>query len=115
MIKIDAGERIVRETTAPFEHMQDGEVATSEIRVRYFSPTTQDIIEQRNEEKARKAEDETASYWLSEALVRRLESLPDLVDGKGKPVKITLEFLNSIAIKNLPAIQDAIAKDIEGK
>jgi len=49
MIKIENRQRLVRECTAPFEHNdKDGNVITTEIKVRYIAPTMFEIRKERD-------------------------------------------------------------------
>ena len=58
MIKLKNAKRLVRETTAPYEFVDDkGETQIEEIRVRYFSSTVGDLQVQTDWHKA-KAEQE---------------------------------------------------------
>ncbi|HEY8562793.1 MAG TPA: hypothetical protein VIL74_20615 [Pyrinomonadaceae bacterium] len=117
MITVNPKKRIVRETTAPYKFVNDaGEIETAQIRVRYFSSTTKELKERFEEEKAKfkaaQANQEPYFAWHTESLVRRLESLPDLIDGStGKPFPITLDFLESLESMNVTAIVDAIKED----
>ncbi len=61
----------------------------------------------------RSSVDDTIYY--SETLAERLESLPDLVGKDKKPVKISVEFLDTLDIRNLEAIAKAIEEDIRPK
>lgn len=172
MIKVDAKQRTVRETTAPYEHNVGGELKTDQIRIKYFSQTTFELKAERNQQVARNKElsdiadlAQTAEAagrkaqaaerraekslddaelqakagklreeadrltkdakaramaaaeardfpWLSHKLVKLLESLPDLADANGKPLPITIEALDTIAVvPNLLAIEKAIEED----
>jgi hypothetical protein len=119
MIKIQGRQRTVRETSAEFEYEVDGEIKKEPIRVKYYSPTVAELRELEKDIKAKLKErsetDESGTYYLTEALVKRIHSLPDLVDGKGKPHKITLEFIESLDNKNLERIRDAINEDLNPK
>ncbi|MFN6963960.1 MAG: hypothetical protein ACK4S4_09360 [Pyrinomonadaceae bacterium] len=115
MLKIKASQRVVRETTAPFEYSDNGETKSVDIRVRYYSPTIKDLHDHRREVQTRQEEQPDNPMMLSDVLARRLESLPDLSDDKGKPIKITVAALEEISIRNLTAIQRAINEDLEGK
>lgn len=49
MIKVAGRQRVVRECTAPFEHNdKDGNVVTTEIKVRYIAPTMYEIRAERD-------------------------------------------------------------------
>jgi hypothetical protein len=120
MIKIQGTQRTIRETTSEFEHFEGGEIKKETIRVKYYSPT---ITELRSLEKELKAKFKESSqsgegestFYLTEFLVKRLHALPDLADGKGKPFKITLENIESLDVKNLERIRDAINDDLNPK
>lgn len=108
-------QNIIRETEADFTYQdpETNEVKTEKIRVLYYSPTTaqsKDIMEEMRQRQANK--DEAVAWYVSDTLVRRLHSLPDLVDENNEPYEITLEFLDSLAADNLNAISDAITEDI---
>lgn len=113
-IKVKKDVRTIRETTAPFQYNgDDGELKTEDIRVVYYSPTTQQAREIQEEMRKRmENKDEMVAWYVSDTLIRRLHSLPDLVDEKDKPYKITQEFLDSLDTVNLNAINDAITEDI---
>jgi hypothetical protein len=113
MIKLHKNTRVVRETTASFEYMDGEEVKVEQIRVRYFSPTVAEVRSTSSEISAKRKEGETV--WLSETLSKQIESLPDLVDDKDKPIKITAEFLETLPVVNLTAINDAIDRDLAPK
>lgn len=115
MITINPTQKTVRETRAPFEYEHEGRLETAQIRVRYYSATTKELKEDYEQakiaiEEARK-KNESAVFWNSETLARRLESLPDLVDQDGKPFEITLDFLESLDARNVGAIVKAIEED----
>jgi hypothetical protein len=69
--------------------------------------------------KARETAKAVATFepiWLSQSLSKRLKALPDLEGHDGsKPIKITPENLERIAIRNLEAIEKAIADDLAPK
>lgn len=109
MIKINSSSaRIVRETTAPFEYIEDGEIKNVDIRVRYFGARVADIKKLRREIEERAKTDPNAIIWLSEEVHLRIESLPDLIGDDGLPVAVSVDFLESLDIKNLQAIKNAI-------
>jgi hypothetical protein len=121
MIKVDDKERVVRETTAPYEYKEKGELKTGEIRVRYYSETLAELKQQRNDAvrvsnaiKEGKA-DEIEFPWLSNKLAKKLESLPDLAGADGKPLKITPDNLDKLTAVNLRAIEAAIENDLVPK
>ncbi len=114
-IKVGAESRTIHETTAPYQHMVDGSLETSDIIVQYHSQTTAEIRQRRADMTARLAEDPEAVVWLSETLAASLHALPDLTDSKGKPFAITVENLDTIEVPNLEAIKAAIDKDIAGE
>lgn len=102
----------MRETTAPYEYTNDsGEIKTDPIRVRYYSSTTKELKEAYAAAQAKIKSDETAIFWHTDKLVKRLESLPDLVDENEQPFEITLDFLESLDAKNVSAIVKAIEED----
>lgn len=107
-IKLNPKERAVRQTECDWEYEEDGEIKTEKIRVLYYSPTVADMKADKAEMDARLKEDPDAIIWNSEFLVKRLHSLPDLVDEKDKPHPITVELLDSFTTKNLKAIKDAV-------
>lgn len=117
MIKLNGNRRTVRETTAEFQYTDDkGELIFETIRVRYYSPRIQDAKLLRAEVEAKLEADPNSAFALSEMLSRRIESLPDLADKNGKPLKITVDVLeNEIDLLNLKAIQDAIEDDLDPK
>lgn len=109
-LRFDPKARTVREITVKFE-ANDGSI--EDVRVRYFSPTVAETRRQVENNEARRSAGETV--WLSDSLANAVESIPDLVDGKGKPHKITPDFLESISIANLMAIDAAIREDLVPK
>jgi hypothetical protein len=118
MIKIQGSQRTVRETSAEFEYEEKGELKTDTIRVQYYSPTITELRQFEQELRAKfkeNTEGESSTFYLTEFLVRRIHALPDLADAKGKPHKITLEFIESLDIKNLERIRDAINDDLNPK
>jgi hypothetical protein len=106
--------RFVRETTAPFVIVEDGEQRTETIRVRYYSRA---VKESRAIQAGLAAKEKAAggSLYMSEILLTVLAELPDFVDEKNKPAKVTAELLDSINSVNLNAIQQAIAEDLVPK
>jgi hypothetical protein len=114
-IKVKSAQKpLVRETTAPFIYSDDnGDPVTENIRVRYYAWTTAKLKEAHSLREKKIAEGGT--YWHSDMLADRIESLPDIVDDKGKPVKIDVAFLDTLDIKNLTAIGEAIDNDIRPK
>lgn len=118
MIKFNNIARTVRETTAPFEYTQDGELIVENIRVRYFSFTLADLKKMRSDALAKAEAAEKGDgdiQWMSSVLVQKLESLPDIVDGKGKPIAITEAHLDKFSAVNLLAINRAIDEDLYPK
>lgn len=105
--------RFVRETTAPFIIVEDGVERTETIRVRYYSRS---IKESRALQNALTTKEKSGgSLYMSEILLPVLAELPDFVDDKGKPAKITAEFLEQINALNLNGIHKAIAEDLAPK
>lgn len=120
MIKTNGNRRTIRECSADYQYTDDeGNLQFDSIRVRYFSPRIDDFKKMRADIEARQKQAEEGQkgpqpYFLSEGLAMQLESLPDLADEKGKPLKITAEVLEtSIDLLNLQAIRDAIDEDLE--
>lgn len=118
MITLSKLGRTVRETTAPFEYNDPatGELKTEDIRVRYFSQTIAELKKMREDiiTKAKLAEADPADAeipWLSGQLSNRLESLPDILDAKGKPIEISIVNLDQITALNLRSISEAIEAD----
>jgi hypothetical protein len=115
MIKLKKDRRTIRETKAPFEFNdpESGELKTEEIRILYYSPTTQHTKEVQREMRKREDEGEKVTWYFSDSLIRLLHSLPDLIDEEtDKPHVITIEFLDSLDAVNLEAINTAITEDI---
>lgn len=111
-IKHNPNARIVRTTTAPHEYVDEqGENATADITVEYYSPTLDDL-----EQSRMKVEEAGGSIqWLAGELAERVHRLPDIVGEDDKPVKITPEFLRTMTMKNLFAIQTAINEALNPK
>lgn len=114
MIKLN-GNRTVRQCNAEFQLTNEkGELEFQTITVRYFSPRISDFKKLRADIERQVKDDAGTTFFLSEGLARQIESLPDLVDEKGKPLKITAEVLeDKIDVLNLQAIRDAIDEDLE--
>lgn len=112
MIKLSAlngkQKRIVRETTAPFTHInEEGKQVTEPFRVRYYSLST---AEQKEQAEKLRASDASGgpTYW-SDILLPVIESFPDLIDDEnGLPVPVTKELLDQINGVNLQTIYNAI-------
>lgn len=115
MITLKPDQKTIRETKAPFEYDKDGEIVTADIRVRYYTATTKELKESYAEAvaavKAAQDNNETAVFWHSDKLIKRLAALPDLVDEDGQEFPITIEFLESIDVRNLAAMVKAIEDD----
>lgn len=103
-------DRAVREITAKYE-TTSGKI--EDIRVRYYSPTVAET--RRNSEDVDAKRKAGEIVWVSDTLAQMIESIPDLVDVKGKPFKIAPEFLESLSITNLLAIDKAIREDLDPK
>ena len=103
--------KIVRETTAPFIDVDEkGEETTEQIVVRYFAFSISEGRAFRRE-----IEDLGDEATLGDTIFPMLHSLPDFVDDKDKPVKLTKEFLDSLNSINLQAILKAIREDASPK
>lgn len=112
MINIsNATEKRVRQTTAPFIYTENGEEKTASIRVRYFDLTVKQLKERQEKLAAEVKIDPDKLVWLSDTLIERLESLPDIIGDDKKPVELTLEFLESLSLENLKAIKNAIEEN----
>lgn len=101
--------RLIRETTAPFIINDKAGERTETIRVRYYSLSIKESKEF-TKELARKD-----NLYVSDLLLPIIAELPDIVDDKGKPMKITQDVLDSLNTLNLRAIQKAIETDLAGK
>jgi hypothetical protein len=130
MIKV-SGNRPIRTTTADYI-TDEGEKV--EVTIEYFSSTPAYLKKRLDEaqkadekyeaevEKAVKAGKKAPTRFMFEFddLANDVHSIKDadgdpLADEKGKPMKITVENLDKIAIPNLKAIRQAISDDIQGK
>jgi hypothetical protein len=112
MITYDPERKIIRTCTAPFEFVNDaGELEVRDITVEYYSISTKKLKELREASAKRLKDDPDQPQWFSELLFERLHALPDLVDKKKKPYKITVDFLDTFDLKNLEAIRQAIEED----
>lgn len=112
----DAERKIVRTCTAPFEFINDsGTLESREITVEYYSLSTKRLKEMRDAAAKRLKDNPDEPAWYSDILVERIHALPDLCDKKGKPHKITAEFLDTLDLRNLEAIRVAIEEDIRPK
>lgn len=114
MIKIQTGQRTIRETAADFEYNDGEELKTESIRVLYYSPTVAETKADQAEIE-RVAKSDTEVLWFSDLLLKRLHSLPNLCDEKGKPHKITKELLENMDVANLKRIAEAIRNDLNPK
>jgi len=116
MIKLKTNNKLVRQTTADYEYTDaDGVNHIEQIRVRYYSLPISELREQRLKLETIAREDPGRIIWLSDTLPDVLESLPDILDEKGKPIAITKENLDLIARNNLEAINKAIIDDLAPK
>lgn len=115
MIKVNS-QKTVRETRAPYEFVNEsGATETAQIRVRYFSFTIKELKEWRAYIKEKVESDPENIIWLSEKLLPRIESLPDLSDEQGNPLPVTVETLEMLDLKNLRSIEKAIEEDLSPK
>jgi hypothetical protein len=53
--------------------------------------------------------------WLSKTLAPKIESLPDILDAKDKPIAITEDNLSKISVVNLRALAKAMEDDLRPK
>lgn len=104
--------RIVRECMAPFVTVEGGDEHVEQIRVKYVSRSIEESQTLRAEAKAK---EENEDLYLSDLLLPMLDSLPDFVDDKDRPVKLTLDVLRKFNSINLRAILHAINTDVAGK
>lgn len=110
--------RTIRETTAVIEvNDDDGNLVSETIRVKYYSPRVADVEAMQAEiEKAEAETEGKGKSWLSWILAKRIHSLPDLADEKGKPLEVSQEMLEEyLDIKALTAIREAIEDDLNPK
>jgi hypothetical protein len=121
MIKIDGNnQRAVRETTVPFEYTENGEVKAQNIRLRYYAETVKEARDRYASQQKLRTENPGKIVWLSESLVGRIESLPDLKLPGGsktedKQFEITVANLDQLDVRNLEAMQSAILQDTAPK
>lgn len=115
MIKVENAKRpTVREAKSQFTYTNDnGDLVAEEIRVRYFSVSISQLKKAAEAEKQATKKGETP--WISSVLAQQIESLPDIVDDKGKPVEVTEELLEGWDIDNLIAMLKAIRGDTDPK
>jgi hypothetical protein len=119
------GERTVRETTAPYIYKDEkGKEQSSDIAVQYYSSTTGYMKQQWAEAKQKQAKaktkaakdaDDLEMSWYTDELVKVLFALPDLEAADGGTFEITVENLDNLDIRNVKAIRQAIADDIDAK
>lgn len=103
--KINIDERRIRSVIAKI----DDEGTEKEMPVEYYAWT---IAETRQYEDAvKKSVEEKKTFFLSELLVKRIHSLPTVVDKSGKPIKITAQNVEKIPLDVLQAINAAIEED----
>lgn len=103
--------KTIRLATAKYEHMVGEELTVSDVRVFYASPTIADL----ERSKATMEETGDALAWMAEDLAGRVTSMPDIVDAKNMPVKITTTFFKTMSVRNLQAIQEGINVDLYPK
>lgn len=116
-IIFDPSKKIIRRTTAPFEFVNgDGELETREITVEYYSLSTKHVKDATAAALKKLKENPGETQWFSEIYVERIHALPDLLDPKTKKAyKITIDFLDSLDLRNLDAIRKAIEEDVRPK
>lgn len=117
MIKVTGTQRMVRQTTSPFEYQnENGELTTGEITVRYYVQTAKEARDRheaaRTAYKQAKESGELIPFeYYTDTLSQRLESLPDLETEGGKKFAITPENLGMLTVPNINAIHKAIEDD----
>lgn len=112
----DTEKVIIRSCTAPFEVSNgEGGIEVREITVEYYSLSTRRLKQMREAVAKRIKDNPDEPLWHSTALAERIHSLPDLLDKKNKPHKITVEFLDTLDVRNLEAIREAIEEDLRPK
>jgi hypothetical protein len=100
-----------RITTADWFIFENGTERIEKIPVHYYGLTVKQLKERQAEIAEISKKDENAVIWLSDLLLPRLHSLPELGDENGQPVELTIEFLESQDLRNLRNLQKAIEED----
>lgn len=97
---------MIRSTTAMWEYVDEetGKIEKAKITVEYKGRSIADLRAFENEVKGR---DENSMVYISETLAQRIHRLPDIL-GDGK---VTVEFLEDQDIRNLNALNEAIAEN----
>lgn len=108
MINTAPKEKPYRKTTADWIVFENGEERTEKISVEYYPMTVKDLKARQAEFTEKGKGDPDATVWVSELILPRLRRLPDLGDADGKPIEITLEFLEDQDVRNLRNLQTAI-------
>lgn len=87
---------------------EDGEQQTENLRIVYqaLSIAAARELEAMNKE----ISDETDRVIFQ--LTHLIQSLPDVVDEAGDPVKVTKDFLEALDVQHLKTISEAIASDL---
>lgn len=116
-ITFDRNRKTIRRTTAEYQFTDDnGEIRTEEIGIEYYSLTTAAIKRQIERDLQRQKDNPDEPSYYTDILVDRLHALPDLIDPETKkPIEITVENLDAMALENLTAITDAIKNDADPK
>lgn len=121
MITVKGKQRMVRQTTAPFEYENDkGETITDQIVVRYYVQTAKEAKERHLAgvaayNNAKKNDEIVPFEYHIDTLASRLESLPDLAGPDGKAFAITSDNLGLLSVPNINAIHKAIEDDTNPK
>jgi hypothetical protein len=110
-IMIKQTEKPYRKTTATWIYVENGEEKTAVVGVEYYSLSVKGIKERRAELAEKQKNDPEAIVWVSEALLPRLRALPDVGDADGKPIELTLDWLEDQDIRNLKNLQEVIEAD----
>lgn len=110
--RFDPARKIIRTCVAPFTLMNDeGKIETRDITVEYYSLSTKRLKEMREAQEKLLKDNPTATLWHSTTMIELIHSLPELLDAKNRPHRITIEFLDSLDVRNLDSIRRAIEED----
>jgi len=112
-----ATERTIRRTTCKWisNGAKPGEIDEKDVDVLYYSPTIKELREVAEMADRHVKENPGKPFYLTQGLILRLHSMPDLKLGVGQPEDLTLDWLDSQDLNNIESIQKAINEDLNPK
>jgi hypothetical protein len=104
--------RIMRETPCKLEYNDEetGEVKADEVTLRFTSLTTAEIRDRKA--KARDNVKKGDTNWLADELIG---VLTEVVEADGTKHKVTSELLETMAVENIAAMNNAIEEAVRPK